>query len=601
LVVDIGENHCVLIIEQMTPFDHIEIPNTVGTTSHVFSPISYGDYSGNEGDADNFCPGVNLFPAPFIASVADVYYYAAGVQRTGNPHYYDKRLKIFIPISNTTSNIEYDGIPAVTFTDELTLIYSIRATGSTDVTGGHWTNINQIYDTDKATYSEDNHIASTGDEHDIQADDFYGNNREITDLRLRTKADLEIVDLEPGGPPTFTGSVYLSASDDNFDTGGGGLLTRNAGSGVGVTSTSGSGSDSEYSDYDITGNVMPVISGVSGVTYHHGVTPGGGDVEAEARIYDVYLKITSQYDKTNDPSGAKSGVDAIDRVYINTDGTTPTYTDASGSAEYEPQQIHRDLMKRFAGVNYGNEYMENWDPDHGSQVSPGSYDLEAARSNWKCRLWELSPRPLKDILEQLQFEGCFIFMLVADSDGSGNAGGRYIWVQNTYSSGDVIETFTEDDYTDLNIGHTDVYEVISKSVYDFDRSPVDNSYRQEDEYDNTTDRDNWNLGTSHEERIQLDYLVGSVNATDAIGSSDNTPNESIVLYRDNLQSEPKVMIDFEVINRSKMYVDVGDIIQVNDANKNCYGLTWTDVYFMVVSERRTKQGLQLTCREVYRS
>ena len=61
------------------------------------------------------------------------------------------------------------------------------------------------------------------------------------------------------------------------------------------------------------------------------------------------------------------------------------------------------------------------------------------------------------------------------------------------------------------------------------------------------------------------------------------------------------MIDFDVINLAKSYVDVGDIIQVNHASRNCYGLTWTNVYFMVVSERRSKQGLSLTCREVYRS
>ena len=149
-----------------------------------------------------------------------------------------------------------------------------------------------------------------------------------------------------------------------------------------------------------------------------------------------------------------------------------------------------------------------------------------------------------------------------------------------------------------------MYEVITKSVYDFDRSPIDNSYRQEDEKDNTTERSRWNLGTSHQERIQLDYLVGSKNGTDAIydgGASDDTPNESIVLYRENIQKDPKIMVDFELTNWGKSNIEFGDIIQISDTNVNPYGETWSNLYFMVVSERRSKAGLSITAREVYRS
>jgi hypothetical protein len=54
--VDLGRNTCTLVIEQQTPFDHIQIPNAVSTVNHVYSPVAYGDYSGNEADSDNFCP-----------------------------------------------------------------------------------------------------------------------------------------------------------------------------------------------------------------------------------------------------------------------------------------------------------------------------------------------------------------------------------------------------------------------------------------------------------------------------------------------------------------------------------------------------------------
>ena len=265
-------------------------------------------------------------------------------------------------------------------------------------------------------------------------------------------------------------------------------------------------------------------------------------------------------------------------------------------------------MKKFAGINYDNDQMEIW-----IAASPGSYDLDAARDGWKCRLWELEPKLLRDILDQLQFEGCFIFMLVADADGSGNPGGRYIWVQDSYSNGsfpspgnDVIQVFDEKDYKDFSIGHTDVFEIITKTVYDFDRSPVDDSYRQEDEYGDSeaVRNDDWNLGTLHEQRISLDYLVGSKNGTDAIfdsASGDNTPNESIAIYRDNLQFEPKMLVQCEMKNKKKSNIERGDIIQFNDPSVLPYGKAWTDLYFMVISERRTKKNLGIVAREVYRT
>ena len=584
--IDIQGNSVVLVIEQATPFDHIQIPQTSDSVNHVFQPIAYGDFSGNSEDADNFCTGRNLYPAPYFASAGNKVYYAPCRQTVCVPHYYDNRLKIFIPIGNVTTEQTKNGLNAFYFTDELELVYSIRATAA----GGdaEWANKDRAYDTDPdnfAYYTDSIENPATGSK-DLILQSFYDNNRKITDLRLRIKASIEIVSVS--STPAWIGTVYLTASDDNFTDAA--FLSRSNSDGIGTTSTSGAGNENKYNDYDITGNVNPEISGASSVNIEGAVNPSAGTVEALWSVYDLYLKITSEYDKENDPSGAKAGIEAIDKVYVDTDGNPPGYTDA-GATAYEVHEVHRDLMYRWAGVDFDNDYMKGWS------------DLDTARDGWKVRLWELEPRPLKDILEQLQFEGCFIFTLTADSDGSGTSGGRYIFVKDD-PTGDVVQTLSEDDYTNFSIGHTDLYEVITKSVYDFDRSPVDNSYRQEDEKDNTTERDRWNLGTSHEERIQLDYLVGSKNGTDAIydgGTSDDTPNESIVLYRENIQKEPKIMIDFELINWGKSNIEFGDIIKISDTNVNPYGETWSNLYFMVVSERRSKGRLSITAREVYRS
>jgi hypothetical protein len=427
--IDIQSNGVTLMIEQSTPFDHIKIPQTTSIEHHIFRPIAYGDYSGNAADADNFCTVKNLYPAPFVNAYGGVVFYAPCKTTDCNPHYYDNTLKIFIPINNVTTQQSLDGINGFYFTDELSLTYSIRATANETV--AEFTNGSRIRDGDKSTYAERvDTNATSGDDVDIDAQLFYENNRKITDLRLRTKAEIEIVSLN--SPPGFQGTIDLYASDDNF--GPTGILSRNWDpEGVGTSATSGNGTDSEYDDIDITGNVNPVVSGSSAITFHADTNETLDDVSAKWRIYDVYLKITSEYDKSETTGESKNAIDQVKKVYVDTDGTVPTYTDVGGDLGYEPQQIHRDLMNLFAGIDYDNDYMENW-----IAAGPGAYDLDAARDGWKCRLWQLEPRSLKEILEQLQFEGCFIFMLVADADGSGNAaiymGTKYLWRGRCHSN-----------------------------------------------------------------------------------------------------------------------------------------------------------------------
>lgn len=350
-----------------------------------------------------------------------------------------------------------------------------------------------------------------------------------------------------------------------------------------------------FSEYVAANYVLPsYIELIAKFFADYDAGTGNETIAGWVRVHDVYLRGTISLDFTNEAEAAEKFIEDLEYMYCGADGLDADFTDGSGNPALSINEVHRDIMNRFGGVDYDNDYMTNW------------ADLVTARSGWDVRLWILEPVFLKEVLEKLQFEGCFIFVLTADSDGSGNAGGRYIFVQNTYSSGDVVYTFTKDDYTNLNIGHTDVFEIITKTVYRYNRHPATDRYLGEVEYGDTeaSRSDLWNLGTSHSETIDLDYLIGSANSISDVydgGVDDDTLNESIVLYRDNLQSEPKIMIDVDIVNKSMTDIEFGDIIQFNDTNVNPYGETWSNLYFMIVSERRTKDSLSITCREVYRT
>ena len=582
--VDKQGNHCVLVIEQWTPFDHITLPTTKSTIGREYEPIVYGNFADNT-SGPYFQTSREMWPAHRIQVKSASQYYAV-YEDVGNKqvHVYEKTNDTFCALHNFSAAVPetIGGIDAVRINYKLRRLFHFRPDthdGADYENTNEWTtNPSQGYNGNTGDF------ASTG-------------SRTTTAVEATETSDYVLILPQfEGDVPDFTVYIYnvLTIGTDADGDGtldlkvsidGGSTFTSslNNQTGVGVTSIA----------WDDTGDIS------TGVTMQMPETliiraecnnPGGSDVIWEGRVFDVYIYV--QFTRNEPSEEADRQFKNIDTIYFGADGIT---------LQREVQQVHRDMMDRYAGVDYANDYMENW-----IDAGPGPYDLDAARQGWDVRLWVNQTTMLKDILDKLQFEGCFIFMLVADSDGSGNAGGRYIWVQDSYSSGDVIETFTEDDYENLNIGHTDLYEVIPRSKYNYNRSALDERYQSSTDYTDSTEVTNWNLGANHYEEINLDYLVDCGDNTGSIydtGSADgdNAGSESIVIYRSNLQKEPKIMIDFDVVNLSKSYVDIGDIIQVTDSNVNPYGETWSNLYFMVVSERRTRQGLSLTCREVYRT
>jgi hypothetical protein len=251
------------------------------------------------------------------------------------------------------------------------------------------------------------------------------------------------------------------------------------------------------------------------------------------------------------------------------------------------QEIHRDLMDRYCGLDYDDDYMANFS------------DLDTARADWTCNWWQSEPRFLSEILQQAQFEGCFIFVLVADSDGSGNPGGKYIWVKDSYEPGDVGTTLSADDYEHpISISHTDLKGLITKTTYNYFRHPAEPSKRiYSVSYSNTTARSTWNIGSLENSlSFDLEFVTG-----DAVYNflSHTNPNDCIALYYDNIVADPKLVVSCRVANKAKFNLTIGDIIQFDDDNIAPYGKTWSDLYFMIVEERRTLNGLEITAREVY--
>jgi len=299
---------------------------------------------------------------------------------------------------------------------------------------------------------------------------------------------------------------------------------------------------------------------------------------------DIYLLGEIELNFATQPHASRSFIAQIPlstNICIGSDGLAKSYNGGSGTATL-PHEIHRDMLKRFTDFDYADAAMTGWT------------DLVTARTGWTCHWWLLVEMPLKMILEQIQYEGCFIFMPKPD-------GGRYVWVKNTYSSADIVQTLTVNDYTDIMIRTSTLSELITSFTYNHQRHPATQRYIQNVTYTNSTARTKWKLGTNENKLQQpLDFITAD-KVYNSVSHTD--PNDCIALYYNNISANPKIEIEVTITNMRKSNLETGDIVTFNDADLTPFGKTWgsgdNSLFFMVTEVRRTPGSLEITAREVY--
>ena len=270
-------------------------------------------------------------------------------------------------------------------------------------------------------------------------------------------------------------------------------------------------------------------------------------------------------------------------AYCGDDGLAQSFTDGSGLAEL-PHEIHRDLLARFTDFDYGDASIDGWS------------SMDTDRSGWTCHWWTLEPVELKKVLEQIQYEGCFIFLPKTEGGG-----GRYIHVEDEYEATDIKQIFDENDYSSLRLSTTDLGELATSHQYNYQRHPATDQYIQTTEYSNSTERTNWGIGTNgNKTQRNLDFITADV-VYNVLSHSD--PNDCVALYYNNIVSKPKIIVEFDLINLVKSDIQVGDIITFNDSDLTPFGKTWgsgdNSLFFMVIETRRELGSINIKAREVY--
>ena len=174
------------------------------------------------------------------------------------------------------------------------------------------------------------------------------------------------------------------------------------------------------------------------------------------------------------------------------------------------------------------------------------------------------------MLEQLQYEGQFVFAWAADGDP------KYIFVKSSYSSGDVSATIMPGrDTSPIQYSLTPFSEIVSKQELKYERHPADDSRYLSSYTKTNSDRSKFNFDSLENiEQIELDYLVDSVSSHATI--------------TDLVFGSPKRLISCQLYRPELFTLEIGDIVQLeNDA-----------IYYMITDVTRSQGKFTVKAREV---
>ncbi len=281
----------------------------------------------------------------------------------------------------------------------------------------------------------------------------------------------------------------------------------------------------------------------------------------------------------------------LEYVYLGCDGlgdynlynnnaslTNPTYwvnNNTSQSTITKIHQAHLDLLYRF--TNYAEQSIEGWSA------------LNTARSSWTLRYWTKDTDNLLSILEQLQYEGGFIFRWRADGTG------HYIHIPNSPTTN---FTLTKDDMQNIQVSHTSFENVVTKTKMFYEKHPAESRYLSTqtcERASGTTPRSKWNIQSKENiKEINLDMLVAGVGSTALNGNK----NDGFSDYYDAIYGDIKTKISAVIVNPRFYGIEPGDFLAFSDMVVDPFGESWSGKQFIVTSMNRRQGMINFTAKEV---
>lgn len=249
----------------------------------------------------------------------------------------------------------------------------------------------------------------------------------------------------------------------------------------------------------------------------------------------------------------------------------------SGNNITEIHEAHLDLLNRFVGLDVATNPATNID---------GWSDLDTSK-DWKIRWWQSEPLELKKGLEQLQYEGGFIFRYRADGTP------QYIHIKDSHTAD---ETLTKADMTGIQIKPSSLSNTLTKMDINYHRNAADNRYGFAVASSNSTARTNWSIQSKENiKEVSLDaYVFPEIPATPG-----TNPNDDFYTYYDNIFGDIKLIVSGTIVNPKYYNLEVGKVLAFSDMYPiKAFNTSWSGLKFMITGLTRTAGTLKFEAREI---
>jgi hypothetical protein len=637
-----------LSIVEQRPWDFIEIPNqrTVLANNQLgiptYFPVAYGDFAANVSyqGAEALCHAnvanadTNLYPVPVHTYDADEFTCLAAESDTANssntvnsatPHIYEPNIDSFVPLLNSSGNTymdnttSYQGGNAIKAPLNMYRAFRFKPTevGSTNQ---FTNNTYDAFDTAVGasstaldTITTSNHPAEIPEQPFVADQTFsesatgvynmpsidgrlihckvlirgYATIRSeasATEMRLDVKAN----DMQGNSTgltiATITSGATAAATLYHQPFGSTGAAQTGSVAAGTFTSADLFSTDFNQENFSVRAGYDWIVGNESDLKT--------GSTQGVAYISDIQFLVRSrlEFDNTN----MSANIERLNKVkflYTGANGLNKTYTGGSGTAS-KGIEAHRDMLFRYAGFDASDGNIYNWS---------SGLDIATARSGWNIAYWCLEPKPLKDILQQLQYEFAFWFKWRADGSAS------YWYVKDSYASGDVTQTFTLRDMSGISIRNTSWKDLVTFYDIEFKRHPAKNSryINSLSSQDSTNSiRSAYNIQTKENKKnVKLDMNINKAGDTDVGGGN---PNDGFSNYYLNLSGKVRKVISFKAVNPAKAYnLETGDIINFSSTSGDMpvkpFGHDWNESgsqYYMIIDLQRSRGNINIKCLEV---
>ena len=273
--------------------------------------------------------------------------------------------------------------------------------------------------------------------------------------------------------------------------------------------------------------------------------------------------------------------------------TTSDALSGATNESFNGADAHRDLLMRFTNMS--------------NSVPIGFADLRTSRDSngWDLQYQTTKQVSLKSVLDLIQKEHAFIFRYKQGDISKP----QYIFVKDSYSSSDYT-VLSKADIKNPSLKVTSFSDLVTKLIINHLKHPARNDFIRTTESEIPNVRTDLNIGSRENiKTISLETLIptfSSVNPSyvesSGVTYTGTNPNKSYADYYLNLFGEPKLIIDFDLVNPRYHDLEVGDVLQFDDENmfpEKPFGLSsWSGINFMITDTRKKLGSIKISARQI---